>query len=283
MTSAQTWSPLGTTEATDLVDARLQLHWAVQPVSAAGTTHLPAEDDWSHTTLAWAADVQALAGRPLPAIGGARIGLRVADLTLVAIETDGSVSSSLALLGRTLNDASSWVMTTIAERSGNEVQALELAPYELPDHAVGGGATFDASEEHLAELAHWYANADLVLQAVAQDDQASAVRIWPHHFDIASLLVLDPELGAEKGRSIGVGMTPGDGGYAEPYIYVTPYPYPQGNDAPELPAGGWHTEGWFGAVLTGSDIVRAGAGDAQQRRLEEFVGAAVDASRKLLG
>ena len=150
----------------------------------------------------------------------------------------------------------------------------------MPPHAVADGAAFDAPAEALSELAGWFADADLVLQEVAQDPQASAVRVWPHHFDIAVLHTLDPELGAEAGRSIGVGMTPGDGGYAEPYLYVTPYPYPEAPDVPELPAGGWHTEGWFGAVLTGSEVT--GRGAQQRATVEGFVDAAVRASRELL-
>jgi len=284
MNTDRDWIPLGGTAPTELADDRLQLHWAVQPVAAVGTTHLPAEADWSHSTLEWCTEASALAGRPLPTAGGGRIALRPKDLTLLWLEPGGTVSDSLALHGRTLSDASDWVMTTVAQHTNEAPRALELAPYELPEHAVASGSSFSARTEHLAELARWYANADLVLQSVATAAEASPVRTWPHHFDSATLFVLDAELGAEKGRTVGVGMTPGDGGYAEPYVYVTPYPYPETPRAelPKLPSGDWHTEGWFGAVLTGSELVRADGGE-QRDLLETFVRAAVDASRRLLG
>ena len=41
---------------------------------------------------------------------------------------------------------------------------------------------------------------------------------------------------------IGVGLSPGDTYYAEPYWYVSPYPYPGLEDLPVLDGSGfWHT------------------------------------------
>ena len=52
------------------------------------------------------------------------------------------------------------------------------------------------------------------------------MRTWPHHYDSATLILLDPAETGEDARSINVGMSPGDGSYAEPYWYVTPWPPP---------------------------------------------------------
>jgi hypothetical protein len=270
MSTERSWTPLGHVAPTELADTRLQLHWAAQPVAAVGTTFLPAEPDWSHSTLEWRSDVAALAGRPLPAAGGGRMALRLEDLTLLWLDPDATASESFPLQGRTLGDASDWAMSTVAQKTGEDLSPLELAPYELPEHAVSDGAPFTAAPEHLAELSRWYADADLVLQSVATATEASAVRTWPHHFDIATLLTLDAELGSEKGPSIGVGMTPGDGGYAEPYVYITPYPYPEASSLSELSSGAWHTDGWVGAVLRGTELVQ-GDGPEQRARLERFV------------
>jgi len=56
------WLHVGERAPTDLVDARLQLHWAVQLVSAVGTTFLAAAADDSHTNLEWLAEPALLAG-----------------------------------------------------------------------------------------------------------------------------------------------------------------------------------------------------------------------------
>jgi hypothetical protein len=95
---------------------------------------------------------------------------------------------------------------------------------------------------------------------------------------IATLIQVD----AEAKTSIGVGMTPGDGNYAEPYWYVSPWPYPTSPQLPDLPAGAWHTEGWTGAVLTGTDVVAAGDAAAQHERSADFVKTAIEQSKTLL-
>lgn len=84
--------------------------------------------------------------------------------------------------------------------------------------------------------------------------RASAVRVWPHHFDIATLITLD-DGDAERARSVGVGLSPGDGGIPQPYFYVTPWPYPESKFGPKLPWNGyWHSKGWFGAVQRGEHV-----------------------------
>ena len=77
----------------------------------------------------------------------------------------------------------------------------------------------------------------------------------------------------EEARSVGVGMTPGDGGYPEPYFYVTPWPYPNPEVLPRLATGSWHTEGWTGAVLTGTEAL---AGEVEERT-RAFLAEAVEA------
>ena len=71
---------------------------------------------------------------------------------------------------------------------------------------------------------------------------------------------------------IGIGLSPGDKYYAEPYLYVTPYPIAKDARFPELPGGIWRREGWTGAVLRGSEIA-AGADP------HGFLRAAVEAGR----
>jgi hypothetical protein len=104
--------------------------------------------------------------------------------------------------------------------------------------------------------------------------EASSVRCWPHHFDIAILLTVAP------GKTVGLGLSPGDSSYAEPYWYVTPYPYPKNPELPPLPEGGrWHTEGFFAAVLRGSDLL-AGDPGTQRQRSESFLRAALQVCRR---
>ena len=82
-------------------------------------------------------------------------------------------------------------------------------------------------------------------------------------------------------RTIGVGVSPGDQYYAQPYAYVTPWPRFDGDKLPDPPPPGhWHTEGFFGAVLTGDDIL---AMADRGRGLLAFINAAFDLGRARLG
>ena len=81
---------------------------------------------------------------------------------------------------------------------------------------------------------------------------APTVRCWPHHFDLATLFALeagDPE----TARSVGVGLSPGDGSYAEPYFYCTPWPAPENLPEPPGPLH-WHTQGFTSLVCPASRV-----------------------------
>jgi hypothetical protein len=106
------------------------------------------------------------------------------------------------------------------------------------------------------------------------------VRCWPHHFDVATLVELEAGH-AESARSIGVGFSPGDESYAQPYWYVSPWPRPDPATLPQAPMPGhWHTQGFTALVATGDDIVKL----ADRRRdTAAFITQAIEMSRALLG
>lgn len=256
MAHSTTWQGLGRPAPATLSEARLQLHWAAQVVAAAGFTHLPHRPDDSHTSLRWDGAHHALVGEPLT--GSLRAGLRLADLSLL-LTTDQATLATFPLDGRTLDEAYLWLGQTLGQHTEGTLSGpLGRRDYDMPAHPVQQGKPFDLLPDAMAELARWYADAALLLAAFADSrPEASAVRCWPHHFDLATLVTLAPGDG-ESARTVGLGMTPGDGSYAEPYFYVTPWPYPDDRSGPPLPGGGrWHVAGWFGAVLVGSVLPRA--------------------------
>ncbi len=259
------WTKLGDVDPKELTNARLELHWAAQIPAAAGETLLPLRPDASHTSLQFTNGL--LAGEP---IASKRAGLRLRDLTLVVLTGD-TIAAELPLAKRTLDDG----LRFLAKELGAE--KLTRPKHDLPEHAVANGAAFEGSAQaHYAELERWFENAALAITEAAKDKaNASPVRCWPHHFDIASLVKLDDI------RSIGLGMSPGDSTYAEPYFYVTPWPYPP----PEmtLPAlrGGvrWNTKGWIGVVLPGSRLVVA---ESQEQTVSDMLREGYDASFGLI-
>ncbi|HKV08090.1 MAG TPA: hypothetical protein VJ725_08140 [Thermoanaerobaculia bacterium] len=280
------WETLGAVDPRSLVDARLQLHWAAQAAAAVGKQLLPGQPDYSEQSFTWDGQLRALVQGLVPGRRPFRSAIRFADPALLFVDGDGSILRELSLDGRTLDDLYEWVREEGEQLSGDSFpKALERPGEDFPVHPVGSGAPFAVSDPAaFAEVGRYFANADRALQAVAaQNPGASPVRCWPHHFDIATLIGLDKDAHSETARSIGVGLSPGDGGRAEPYFYVTPWPYPETRDLPPLAGGGiWNTEGWVGAVLEASTFAGSASNGGQGRRVAELLDSAVAACRRLL-
>jgi hypothetical protein len=250
-------------------------------VAAAGTTLIEPRPDFSHTALTWERRLRALVGERLP--GGWRAALQLEELRVGVLAPDGRWVESLPLAGQTLSEALKWLGEAIARARQEPPRGLLRPVHELPPHPVRADAPFgEESPAALRALAHWFANGDFLLREVAEGPGFAPVRCWPHHFDIGTLESLgsgaaDPE----HVRSVGLGLSPGDASYPEPYWYVNPWPRPEGRALPQLPEGHWHTDGWFGAVLAGSQLAGLPP-KAQQLRTQAFLVAALRASRELL-
>ena len=265
--------------AAALTDGRLQLHHAAQLATAAGISYLAARPDDSHTNLEWVPALGALASRSIPAGSGFRVGVRASDLTLLVTDLSTRERGAYSLNGRTMANAAAWLGGELT-RAGVDARRYTLSRhYEIPAHAVARGAAFDARTTAVfSELAKWIGNAASVLEArAAASVNASEVRCWPHHFDIATLF----DFG--ESRTSGVGLELGDQYYAEPYYYVNLHPAPPASavTAPLAGGGTWHTHEWIGAVLPGSRLVRGAA--AQELQIGAFLDSAACAVREVLG
>ncbi len=252
---SRAWQRLGAVNPAGLVEARLQAHHAVQWLPRLVRAHVPPEPGFAHLAMLWDESLGGLVSGPVPALGGPfRLALRFKDLALVLrTEQDGRTLGELRLHGYRSAEVEIWLLERLAELGlgGNP-----LSPpfrYDLPPHPVATGAIFDtiAQEAPLAELARWFADSTLLLEPCATLPGASPVRCWAHHFDLSVLIAL------QGGCSIGIGLSPGDCHYAEPYLYAYPWPYPPASAVPPLPAPiCWHTDGFTGAVLRACDLVR---------------------------
>lgn len=279
------WKRLGACAPTELADARLQLHWAAQVAASPGVSLADKRDDDSQTAFEYWPERAALVGA---AAGheGWRCGLRVADAELVLFDAHGHPIDDQPLVGRTLEECRSWLVSAAAPLSSLPVgQRLRLSEHEPPSHPVNtAGARFGAeSRVPAGELGRWFAcGYDAISQVHGSVDGASPIRVWPHHFDLATLIQLDPDAPSESARTIGVGLSPGDAGYPQPYFYVTPWPYPPADGLVELDSRGcWHTEGWVGAILTGDHLIRVAPED-RRRVAMAFITGAIEACRAAL-
>lgn len=268
-----------------LSTARDLAHKAVQLLTKAARANLAPVPDDSHSNLGWDRKRGAFLSQPIVGKSGTTfIGFAVSDFELIVIR-DGRETVTRKLAGDADADATKWLDTQLAN-AGLEPTASTTLPYELPA-SVEQIDTYalDGVAEDLEVLASWFMLADEVLAATAEKytnlhPGPSPVRCWPHHFDLATYVGLeDGEF--ETARGIGVGMSPGDGTYGEPYFYVNPWPHLSPDSLPQLPAPGhWHTEGFVGAIATASEILSLSDMD---KELPLFVDAAVAIGRTMLG
>ena len=84
-------------------------------------------------------------------------------------------------------------------------------------------------------------------------------------------------------RLVGIGVSPGDHHLAEPYLYLTPWPIPDGAALPALATGRWHTDGFTGAILPGTALCAAGDGAAQHALGRRFFDENVTMALELIG
>jgi hypothetical protein len=276
------WSKLGRTPPTALVTARNLAHHAVQWPAKAARANLKTLPDDGHSAFTWDASHAALVTAALPAKGGdVRVGVRPARLELIVTRGD-NVLDAFQFEARTDDAAGAWIDSKLRALSLKPAGDVNL-PYDLPDHPTGGRPhQLGKLGRELGELSRWFAGSADVLDEFARlrGLRAGAVLCWPHHFDIATLVNLD-EGRSENPRSIGVGVSPGDEYYAQPYAYISPWPRIEGGEMPDLPPPGhWHTEGFFGAVVTGEQIL---AMKDRGRELLTFITAAFEIGREHLG
>lgn len=249
-----TWKKLSISDPKELKDTRLQLHHAVQLLTIVGKNFIPEKDDDSHTNLEWMNEWDALATNSVNIGSVSRVALRLTDMVLLVIGTDDTLAR-FDLKSRTKQEGFEWLKNILKERKLDVSEFTQDLHFEMPEHPTGKRQSFNPNVEHLRELSAYFSNADMVLREfIADKPQASAVRCWPHHFDIATLFTFGE---GDNATYIGMGMTPGDNSYTEPYFYCNPHPAPkEGVDLPKATIGHWHTEGWKGIVLSTEDLMK---------------------------
>jgi hypothetical protein len=231
--------------------------------------------------MSWSSARGALLTEPITARQTIRIGLRVDALTLDVLDETGNARSSYALPGHTIAEAHQWLAAAMANEGLDGTRLTSRKHYTIPSHVVATGAAFSTiAIAERAELSRYWSNAAGYLEKFGTAiSGAEPVRTWPHHFDIATLIVL-PQSASGTTRTIGVGMSPGDDSYQEPYWYVGPQPRIDPANAATLGGGGhWHTDGWIGGALPASDYVDA---LDQRAQVHAFVESAVTECRRLL-
>ena len=212
-----------------------------------------------------------------------RVGLRLAGLALIVMRDD-LVLDTYELAGRRDSMVGVWLDSSLRALGLKPATAVTL-PYTIPSHPVARGSAYSFSGESEAfdELVRWFDAAAEVLEEVREPAIRKGGRTPCGAGRIISTLRRSSRSirqGPKTARSIGIGMSPGDHYYPQPYFYVSPYPLPKGAALPPLALGHWHTEGFTGAVALAESIV---ALEDRRAGVSGFVRAAYDAGRAQLG
>jgi hypothetical protein len=112
-------------------------------------------------------------------------------------------------------------LNSAARSAGIEPDIGQQEQFDVPPHGdLDEPLAVDAGGARA--LGAWFAFATAVLDAIRADagagEDATIVRIWPEHFDVAI------DLGDQAaGRRATYGASPGDAHHAEPYLYASPW------------------------------------------------------------
>lgn len=264
------WQLLGSAPPASLTATRLQLHYGAYVLASAAHALLEHAADDSHSNLGLDPAHRSLCTRDLR--DGLALHLDLEDFALVA-RRGSDATDRLPLAGRTFADALAWATTATGAAA-----AISRREYpDFPDSPIMTGGAFSASDRReLAELGRWFENAHSLLEALRPDAPTiTEARVWPHHFDLGALVPL-----SEDGQvTIGLGFSPGDAEFDQPYFYCSPYPPPSSDSPlPELPAGAWNTS-FVSALLKADELL---ASEAQQETATRYWNGAVQRCRELL-
>jgi hypothetical protein len=171
--------------------------------------------------------------------------LRIGGATLLRERRvdDRAVTATHALDGATLRALAGFVDVDLDPEFSVGRDTPDLGN---PDAPLGVDST------SIAVMAEWFERGaeavDRAVTALGPDGDAAVAQIWPEHFDVGT----DVAVGGGRAN---LGVSPGDGFSAEPYLYVGPR-------SAERPGDAAYWNAAFGALATWSEIGDADAADA---------------------
>lgn len=226
-----------------------QVHRASQWLAKAGKFLLKQKPDDSNTNLGWDESKNHVTGRRLKDNKKMRLHLDLNDFSLNVYNEEEERSGKFPLNGKNDVQAKAWLQEIGSDFGIKKKVWGKDLHYELP--YSNDETTYNVNEKEGKQLAEILSAAKGIISSqVERIGDASEIRIWPHHFDIAALVAQrfeDETLVA----SVGVGLAIPDGMIDGLYIYVSPWKKSgiKVVDAPDLPEPArWITDGWLGAA-----------------------------------
>lgn len=276
------WIELKSFSVDELEEARKQIHQAVQLPAIAGRCLNPKDPGDNFAALIWNKNM--LTNHRLGE-SKCHIALDISAFKLVIINEKKEFVNTLHLNSKTYDDAFKWLADELSQLGFDSNKLNKNLPYQIPEYSTAKGTPFKhPNSKAFTELQNYFANAASILENISNKEKnTSPVRCWPHHFDIATLITVEENPNPEKSKTIGVGLSPGDESYNEPYFYISPWPYPDNKEKlPKLNRGHWHKQGWFGGVLTATEIIKNKDKSEQLKIAKGFIEDRISNLKKLL-
>lgn len=251
------WNHLSPVNLQEMASVREQLHQAVQSVAAVGRHFLESSPEDENAVLQWIPNPKRLAGKWIATKKGKfRASISFAEGKIYLIDESVRIIDSFEIHDNTFNQLMVWFEEHIG-KLGLPVENFNVnLPYEIPVYPTQKKQSFDLSDMALCEaFAGYYANSRMALERMRPRFQnVGETTVWPHHFDQAISVKLKDSGNAETSSYLGLGMSPGDEHYGQPYFYVNSWPYAEEDQLKPLKFGSWHTEDWVGAVFLAEEI-----------------------------
>lgn len=256
---------------TALAAERLQIHFAIRTLASAAHALREHAPDDSHSNLGVTPHGMRLFTHELTQAGDRQLGLELTTLKLCVLDHEVE-TASFELEGHRVEDALAWAGEALGHAGPLPLRTFP----DFPEHDLEHDGRFQlGSAKSRSVLGQWFAMADRALNSILGDDSRAGVRrIWPHHFDLGGLV----DLG--DGRGVGLGMSPGDQLFDQPYLYTYAYPTPEPYRDFDGPRGSLSTKGFEGYLLLGEELL---AGDHPRRDAETFFGHALACAETSIG
>lgn len=249
------WKLIPKNISVDLQGATEQLHYAAQFLAATGHSFLSHQNDDAHTNLAWRQGL-GLQSRPFYLDQEYTLNL---NYELFQLELQDALGVKVALVKldqKTRKEVLEVLRSLFGERSNHESGTYEpIQHYELPDHPIKNGTPFQqASKASLETLRLFRDNAKTIITSINLDFQeASEMRIWPHHFDNGSICVVERNAAGEMTKTIGWGFSIPNDTDQEHHFYINHWSKESESEPDHLktlPEGAyWSKQGKLMAIL----------------------------------
>jgi len=282
------WWELAGHDSADLAQTWAQAHHAVRLAGLVGKSWASPHGNGQHAAMMWYSGQGLLDGlfasEPVSGDRPMRGVIRLWNLNLLLVEESGAEIDKIELVGKTLDDARSWMIDAVKQHAGEPKRMIpENQP--TPEHGVAAGAEFGVlSQMAHAELLRLYGNTASVLEQVSWTIKgASPVRMWPHSFELSMQVRLSAE-DEMPPKLVVMGLAPPGKLSAGGYWYVAPWRSNVKSETDswdELPVGGWITgkNELPVAVLPIREVVKSEDPTVQHNRVAQFFAAAFNVCR----